>query len=64
MTERTQKLIRMASEDPNASSGQQQLAKIINALRSLDRKDIRCRFEADEIGDIVEYVLFEEVIDD
>jgi len=63
MTERTEQLLAMACNQPSASTGEKQLAEIIEVLRSLDRSEIRYRFESEEIGELVEYVLFEETLD-
>jgi len=62
MTERTKQLLAMASDRSSASSGERQLFDILIGLRSLDREEIRYRFESKEICELVEFVLFEETL--
>ncbi|MDD5065323.1 MAG: hypothetical protein PHI47_13680 [Sulfuricurvum sp.] len=62
MTERTKQLLAMAGDHSAASSGEQQLFDILKALRSLNRDEIRYRFESKEISELVEFVLFEEAL--
>ena len=62
MTERTKQLLVMASDQASASFGERQLFDKLKVLRSLDRDEIRYRFESKEICDLVEFVLFEETL--
>lgn len=62
MTERTKQLLAIASDHSSASSGEQQLFDILKALRSLNRDEIRYRFESKEISELIEFVLFEETL--
>jgi hypothetical protein len=62
MTQRTEQLLKMASDAPTASEGEKQIAGILHSLRSLDREEIRYRFAKEEIVELVEYVLFEEEV--
>jgi len=62
MTERTEQLPAIANVHSSASSGEQLLFCILKALCALNRDEIRYRFEPKEISELIEFVLFKEVI--
>lgn len=60
MTTQNPKLLWEISDHPAASTGQQALARIAERIRSLNRDDIRYRFDRAELIELVEYLIFDE----
>ena len=54
------KIIKQASNHPAASTGERALFDIFEALRKLDREDIRYRFDPEELAEAIKYLLFYE----
>ena len=59
---KTPTLLLQISDHPAASTGQRALGSIAKQLRSLNREDIRYRFDREELLELVEYILFDEPI--